>query len=110
MYLLCTDVGPMCPADFSRIKRRPRPKVGTVAATGPAAAARVHPAREAERVLRWVEWNLTALTRTVPMEEIEDLPPSIQPHVFGVPRTWVQLFQHLENVIVHYGKANRTRP
>jgi hypothetical protein len=44
------------------------------------------PAGEAERVLRWVEQNLTALTRAVPMAEIEDLPPSMQPHVVGVPR------------------------
>ena len=50
------------------------------------------PAREAERFLRRVERNLIALTRAVPMSEIEDLPPSMQPHVIGVPRTWVQLF------------------
>jgi hypothetical protein len=58
---------------------------GPVAIGGP-------PVGEAERVLRWVEQNLTALTCTVPMAEIEDLPPSMQPHVVGVPRTWVQLF------------------
>jgi hypothetical protein len=40
---------------------------------------------EAERVLRRVEWNLTTLTHVVPMAEIEDLPPSMQPHVVGVP-------------------------
>jgi hypothetical protein len=45
------------------------------------------PSGEAERVLRWVERNLTALTRTVPMAEIEDLPPSMQPHIVGVPQT-----------------------
>jgi hypothetical protein len=67
------------------------------------------PAGEAERVLRWVERNLTVLTRTVPMAEIEDLPPSMQPHVVGVPQTWVHLFRHLENVVVHYGRANRPR-
>jgi hypothetical protein len=50
------------------------------------------PAGEAERVLRRVEWNFTALTRMVPMVEIEDLPPSMQPHVVGAPRTWVRLF------------------
>jgi hypothetical protein len=35
------------------------------------------PAREAERVLRWVEWNLTTFTSTVPMVEIENLPLSM---------------------------------
>jgi hypothetical protein len=110
MYLLCTDVGPVHPTDFSRTRRCPRPEAGPAAATGPAAAAGGPPAGEAERVLRRVERNLTALTRTVPMEEIEDLPPAMQPHVVGVPRTWVQLFRHLENVVVHYGRANRPRP
>jgi hypothetical protein len=92
---------------------RPRPEAVPAAAAGPAATTTVAggpPAGEAERVLRWVERNLTALTRAVPMAEIEDLPPSMQPHVVGVPRTWVQLFRHLENVVVHYGRANRPRP
>jgi hypothetical protein len=62
-------------------------------ATGGAAVAGNLPAREAERVLRQVERNFTALTRTVPMVEIEDLPPSMQPHVVGAPRTWVRLFR-----------------
>jgi hypothetical protein len=103
MYPLCADVGPVRPTDFVRTRRRPRPEAGPTTAGGP-------PAREADRVLRWVERNLTALTRTVPMAEIEDLPPSMQPHVVGVPRTWVQLFWHLENVVVHYGRANRPCP
>jgi hypothetical protein len=78
-------------------------------AVRPATVVGVPPAGEAERVLRRVERNLTALTRTVPMAKIEDLPPSMQPHVVGVPRTWVQLFRHLENIVVHYGRANRPR-
>jgi hypothetical protein len=69
---------------------RPRPEAGPAMVDGPTAGG--PPAGEAERVLRRVEWNLTALTRTVPMAEIEDLPPSMQPHVVGVPWTWVQLF------------------
>jgi hypothetical protein len=62
---------------------------------------------EAERVLRRVERNFTSLTRTVPMVEIEDLPPSMQPHVVGAPRTWVRLFRHLANVVDHYNRAHR---
>jgi hypothetical protein len=111
MYLLCTDVGLVHPTDFSRTRRHPRPKVGLAGATRPATTtAGGPPAREAERVLRQVERNLTVLTRTVPMAEIENLPPSMQPHVVAVPRTWVQLFRHLANIVVHYGKANRPRP
>jgi hypothetical protein len=94
---------------FAWSRRHPRPEALPAAVVGPTTAAGVPPAGEAERVLRRVEWNLTALTRTVPMAEIEDLPPSMQPHVVGVPRTWVQLFRHLENVVVHYGRANRPR-
>jgi hypothetical protein len=56
-------------------------------------------AGEADRVLRRVERNLTALTHAVPMAEIEDLPPAMQPHVVGVPQTWVQLFWHLANIL-----------
>jgi hypothetical protein len=108
--LLCADVGPVHPTDFARTRRRPRPEAGAARATRPAGAAGGPQPGEAERVLRWVEWNLTALTHVVPMAEIEDLPPSMQPHVVGVPRTWVQLFRHLENVVVHYGRANRPRP
>jgi hypothetical protein len=49
------------------------------------------------------------LTRVVLMAEIEELLPSMKPHVVGVPRTWVQLFQHLENVVIHYNRASRPR-
>jgi hypothetical protein len=65
------------------------------ATTGGAAVAGNLPVKEAERVLRRVEWNFIALTRTVPMAEIEDLLPSMQPHVVRAPRTWVRLFRHL---------------
>jgi len=106
MYLLCTDVGPVCSTNFMRTRWRPRPEVVPAAVLGPTAAAGGPPAREAERVLRRVERNLTVLTSTVPMAEIEDLPPSMQPHVVGVPQTCVQLFRHLENVVIHYGRAN----
>jgi hypothetical protein len=110
MYLLCIDVELVYLADFSRTRRHPRPEAGPAIAVGPIETTGGNPVREAEKVLRRVEWNLTALTRTVPMVGIEDLPPSMQPHVVGVPWTWVQLFQRLENIIVHYGRANRPRP
>jgi len=108
MCLLCTDVGPIRPKDFSRTRWHPRPEavptiVGRPTGTGGP------PTKEAERVLRWVERNLTNLTREVPMVEIEDLPPSMQPHVVGVPQTWVQLFHCLENDVFHYSRANRPR-
>jgi hypothetical protein len=51
-------------------------------------AARDLPAGEVERVLR-VKQNFTILTCTIPMVKIEDLPPSMQPHVVGAPRMWV---------------------
>jgi hypothetical protein len=101
MYLLCVNVGPMCLVDFSRTRRSPRLEAGVVG--GP-------PADKAERILRWVEHNLTALIRIVPMEEIEDRLPSMQPHVVWVPRTWVHLFRRLENFVVDYGRANRPCP
>jgi hypothetical protein len=85
MSLLCADVGPVHLAGFSRTRRHPRLEVGAVGATGPAGVVRGPLAGEAERVLRWVERNLTTLTRAVPMVEIKDLPPFMQPHVFGVP-------------------------
>jgi hypothetical protein len=110
MYLLCTYVGPMHPTDFLRTMQCPRPEAGPTATIGPVTATGGPQAGEAKRSLIWVDRNLTMLTRTVPMEEIEDLPPSMQLHVVGVPWTWVQLFQHLENVVVHYGRANRTHP
>jgi hypothetical protein len=104
MYLLCTDVGLVHPTNFSRTRRRSRLEVplATIATRGPLA-------RDTERVLRRVEQNLTALTHAGPMTKIEDLSPSMQPHVVGVPQTWVQLFQHLENVVIHYSRANRPR-
>jgi hypothetical protein len=74
MNLLCTDVGPVRPTDFTRTRRHPRPEAGPTVAGGPTAAGGP-PAGEADRVLRRVERNLTALTRVIPMAEIEDLPP-----------------------------------
>jgi hypothetical protein len=84
-HLLHVDVGPVRPADYAQNRCRPQPE----AAAGGAAVAGNLPAGEAERVLKRVERNFTALTRTVPMAEIEDLPPSMQPHVMRAPRTWV---------------------
>jgi hypothetical protein len=101
MYLLCTDVGPVHPTKFSRTRQHPRPEAGPITIAGPTTVAGGPLAGEDDRILRRVEQNLTALTRTVPMAEIEDLPPSMQPHVVGVPRTWVQLFRRLENAVVH---------
>jgi hypothetical protein len=75
MYLLCTDVGPVCP-NFAWSRHCPRLEailevvVLATAVGGP-------PAGEDERVLRQVEQNLTTLTRTVPMAKIKDLPPSM---------------------------------
>jgi hypothetical protein len=104
--LLHAYVGPVRPVDYAWNRRRPRPKV-VVAATGGAAVARNLSAGEAERVLRRVEWNFTVLTRTVLMAEIEDLPPSMQPHVVGAPRTWVRLFRHLARAVDDYNRAHR---
>jgi hypothetical protein len=64
------------------------------------------PVGEAERVLRWVECKFIALTPTVPMAEIEDLPPSMQHHVVGAPQTWVWLFQHLANAVDQYKRVH----
>jgi hypothetical protein len=86
--LLHVDVGPVRPIDYARNRRRPWPEVAAAAARGATVAGNL-PAGEAERVLRRIERNFTALTRTVPMAEIEDLPPSMQPHVVGAPRTWI---------------------
>jgi hypothetical protein len=86
--VLRADVGPMRPDDFARNRRRPRPEATAPAARGVAAAGNP-PAGEAERALRRIEWNFTELTRTVPMIEIEDLSPSMQTHMVGLPRTWV---------------------
>jgi hypothetical protein len=100
------DMGPVRPADYARNRRRPWPEATAVAA-GAAAVARNLPTGEAERVLRQIERNFTALTRTVPMAEIEDLPPSLQTHIVGVPQTWVRLFRHLGQAVHDYNRAHR---
>jgi hypothetical protein len=82
------DVGPVRPADYARNRRHPRPEARVVTAGGAIVAGNL-PEGEAERVLRRIERNFTVLTRTVPMTEIEDLSPSLQTHIVGVPRTWV---------------------
>jgi hypothetical protein len=74
--------------DYARNICHPRPGATLAAVGGPTAAGEL-PTEEAERVLRRVERNFTSLTRMVPMAEIEDLPPSIQPHVVEAPRMWV---------------------
>ena len=86
--VLHADVGPVRPANFARNRRRPQPEAATTAARG-AAVAGNPPAGEAERALGRIEQNFTELTRTIPMIEIEDLPPSMQTHMVGLPRTWV---------------------
>ena len=87
-FVLLADVGPVRPTDFARNRRCPQPEAAAAAVGEPTVVGNL-PAGEAERVLRRVEWNFTALTRIVPMAKIEDLPPSMQPHVVGAPRTWV---------------------
>jgi hypothetical protein len=84
--LLHADVGPVRPADYARNRRRPQPEAAASAVGGVAVVGNL-PAGEAKRVLRRVEQNFTALTHTVPMAEIEDLPPSMQTHVVGAPQT-----------------------
>jgi hypothetical protein len=79
--LLHAYVGPMRPTGYAKNRCFPWQEA-TAAAGGPTVAWNL-PVGEAERVLRRVEWNFTALTRTVPMVEIEDLLPSMQPHVVG---------------------------
>jgi hypothetical protein len=106
MGSLCADVGLVRPIDYARNRCRPRPGAAPAATGGPTVAGYL-PAREAERVLRWVERNFVVLTRMVPMAEIEDLPPSMQPHVVGAPQMWVRLFQHLANVVDQYNRAHR---
>jgi hypothetical protein len=85
--LLHTDVGPVRPVDYAWNRRCPQPEAAVVA-WGPAIAGNLL-AGEAKRVLRRVERNFTSLTCIVPMAEIEDLPPSMQPHVVGAPQKWV---------------------
>jgi hypothetical protein len=103
---LHVDVGPVQPADYARNRHRPGPDT-TVATAGGAAVDVNLPAGEAERVLRRIERNFTALTRTVPMAEIEEFPPSMQTHVVGAPRTWIQLFGHLAQAVHDYNRAHR---
>jgi hypothetical protein len=96
MFSLCAHVGPVRPTDYVRNRRHPRPGAAPTTAGGPI-VARDLPAMEAKRVLRRVERNFTALTHMVSMAEIEDLPPSMHPHIVGAPRIWVQLFRRLAN-------------
>jgi hypothetical protein len=103
---LHADVGPVRPVDYARNRCHPRLEAAA-AATGEAAVAGNLPAGEAERVLRRIEWNFYVLTRIVPMAEIEDLPPSLQTHIVGVPRTWVRLFRHLGQAVYDYNKVHR---
>jgi hypothetical protein len=88
MCSLCAEVGPVRPVDYARNRHHPRPGAAAATGRGPAVAGDL-PAEEAKRVLRQVERNFTTLTRTIPMVEIEDLLPSMQPHVVGAPQTWV---------------------
>jgi hypothetical protein len=104
--LLHADVGPMRPADYAWNRRRPRPEAAAAAAGGAAVVENL-PVGEAERVLRRIERNFTVLTHTVPMAEIEDLPPSMQTHVVGAPRTWVRLFRRLAQALHDYNRAHR---
>jgi hypothetical protein len=108
MYLLCTDVGPLCPVDLARTQQCPRLEVEPTVANGPTTIGGP-PAGDSKRVLRQVERNLVVVTHTIPMDEIKDLPLSMQPHVVGVPWTWVHIFWHLANCIIHYSRANRPR-
>jgi hypothetical protein len=105
-HLLHEDVGLVRLAHYARNRRHPRPE-SMAAATGGVVVARNLPAGEAERVLKRIERNFTMLTRTVPMVEIEDLPPSMQPHVVGAPQTWVRLFRCLAHVVDDYNRAHR---
>ena len=104
--VLRADVGPVRPVNFAWNRRRPWPEAAAVAARG-AATAGNPPAGEAERALRWIEQNFTELTHTVPMIEIEDLPPSMQTHMVGLPRTWVRLFRRLGRAVRDYNRAHR---
>jgi hypothetical protein len=106
-FVLRADVGPVRLADFARNRNRPRPEAAAAAASGVAVAGNPL-AEEAERCLRRVEQNFTELTRTVPMIEIEDLPPSMQTHMVGLPRTWVRLFRRLGQAVYDYNRAHRS--
>jgi hypothetical protein len=95
-------VGTVRPTDFEKTMCHPQVNVRPTVAGGP-------PAGEAERILQRVDRNLIALTHLMSMAEIEDLLSAMQPHVVGVPRTWVQLSWRLVNVVVHYTRVNRPR-
>jgi hypothetical protein len=41
------------------------------------------------------------------MAEIEDLPPSMQPHVVGAPWTWVRLIRHLSHAVDDYNRSHK---
>jgi hypothetical protein len=107
--LLHADVGPVRPAEYARNRHRPWLEVVVAAAAtaGGAEVAENLPTGEAERVLRRIEKNFTTLTHTIPMGEIEDLPPSLQTHIVGVPWTWVRLFRHLGQDVYDYNRAHR---
>ena len=104
--LLHADVGPVRPADYARNRRRPWLESVTAAAGVEKVVGNLL-AGEVERVLRKIEWNFTALTCTVHMAEIEDMPPSMQTHVVGAPQTWVRLFRCLAQAIHDYNRAHR---
>jgi hypothetical protein len=96
--LLHEDVGPVRPTDYAQNRHRPWPEAAVATVGGPEVVGNL-PVGEAERVLRPVERNFTTLTRTIPMAKIEDLPPSMQPHVVGAPWTWVRLFRRLAHAM-----------
>jgi hypothetical protein len=104
--LFHADVGPVRPTDYAQNRHCPWLEAATATARGATVAGNL-PVGEAERVLRRVEQNFTALTRIVPMAEIEDLSPSMQPHVVGAPWTWVRLFRHLAYAVDYYNRAHR---
>jgi hypothetical protein len=103
--VLLVDVGPARPANFAWNRRHPRPETTAIVARGAATAGNL-PTREAERALGRIERNFIELTHTVPMIEIEDLPPSMQTHMVGLPRTWVRLFRRLGQVVYDYNWAH----
>jgi hypothetical protein len=74
--LFHADVGPMRPVDYARNRCHPRPRAATATVEGLVVSGDL-PVGEAKRVLRQVERKFTALTRIVPMVEIEDLIPSM---------------------------------
>jgi hypothetical protein len=105
-FVLLADVGPVRPTNFARNRHRPRPETAAVAARGVAVVGNPL-VGEAERALVRIERNFTELTRTVPMIEIEDLSPSMQTHMVGLPRTWVRLFRRLGRAVYDYNRAHR---